>query len=66
MEIVTSAKEAVASLSSGQRIFVHGGAATPLLLLNALAERTELRDVELIHIHLMGKLPYDKKDFKKS
>lgn len=67
MKIVPSAKDAVASISSGQRIFVHGGAATPLDLLQALDERSgQLENVELIHIHLMGKLPYHKKSFKQS
>lgn len=67
MKIVASAKEAVASVSSGQRIFIHGGAATPLDLLQGLDERAgELENVELIHIHLMGDLPYRKQSFKKS
>lgn len=67
MQIVSTAQEAVACISSGQRVFVHGCAATPLLLLNALYERKgELNNVELIHIHLEGKIPYDKEDFTKS
>ncbi len=67
MKIVPSAKEAVASITSGQRIFVHGGAATPHDLLQALDERAgQLENVELIHIHLMGKVPYRKESFKKS
>lgn len=67
MKIVSSSKEAVAAVSSGQRIFIHGGAATPLDLLQALDERSgQLENVELIHIHLMGKLPYHKKSFKQS
>ena len=32
-----SAAEAVASIESGQRVFVHGASATPHLLLEALA-----------------------------
>jgi len=46
MKIVSSAKEAIASVSSGQRIFVHGGAATPLDLLQALDEGAELPTLE--------------------
>lgn len=50
MKIVSSAKEAVAAISSGQRIFVHGGTATPLDLLQALDEKAEqFEDIELIH-----------------
>lgn len=67
MQIVSSCQAAVASISSGQRVFVHGGAATPLKLLDALYERrSELENVELIHIHLMGDVPHSRKDFKKS
>src|SRR5579883_163647 len=67
MQIVSSATKAVAAISSGQRVFVHGGAATPLILLNALYERAgELQDVELCHMHLMGDIPHSRRDFKKS
>lgn len=62
-----SAKNAVACIASGQRIFVQGGAATPHVLLNALyEERGRLKDVELIHLHLMGDVPHTRKDFTKS
>ena len=51
--------EAVARIRSGQRVFVHGGVATPMVLLDALVERAdELRDVELIHLHTSGNVPY--------
>jgi 4-hydroxybutyrate CoA-transferase len=52
------AEQAVALVRSGQRVFVHGGAATPQLLLRALAARAgELRDVELVHLHTEGENP---------
>jgi len=41
----------------GMRVFVHGCAATPLTLLDALAKhglKSKLKDVELIHIHTEG------------
>lgn len=67
MRKFTSPKEAVAFITSGQRVFVHGGAATPIALLDALYERRgELENVEFIHLHLMGDVPYNRKDFKKS
>lgn len=67
MPIVASAQKAVASISSNMRVFVHGGAATPLLLLNALYERrSQIKNVELIHIHLEGDVPHNRKDFTKS
>ncbi len=50
-----SAQEAVKYVKSGQRVFVHGASATPLALLRALAARaSELRDVELVHLHTEG------------
>lgn len=55
------------SIRSGMRVFVHGGAATPSILLNALvlhAESKDLRDIELIHLHTEGKTPYDQPGFR--
>lgn len=53
-----SAAEAVASVQSRQRVFVHGGAATPQALLRALSLRaSELRDVEFVHLHTEGESP---------
>lgn len=67
MEKFSSPQEAVACISSGQRVFVHGGAATPIALLNALYERSEqLENVELIHLHLMGDIPHNRENFNKS
>lgn len=67
MRIVPTADEAVANISSGQRVFVHGGAATPIVLLDALYRLAgKVENVELIHIHLMGEVPHRKKDFRKS
>jgi 4-hydroxybutyrate CoA-transferase len=58
MRIVTAA-EAVSGVRSGQQIFVHGGAATPTTLLEALVERAgDLRDVEIIHFHTEGPAPH--------
>ncbi len=50
-----SAEEAVKSIKSGDKVFVHGGAATPHLLLEKMVERAnELRNVELISISSQG------------
>jgi acyl-CoA hydrolase len=58
MRIVTSA-EAVAGIRSGDQVFVHGGAATPSILLEALTERAgELRDVGITHLHIEGPAPH--------
>jgi acyl-CoA hydrolase len=39
-------------------VFVHGGAATPTPLLQALARRADLRDIRLYHLHLEGQVPF--------
>ncbi len=51
--------DAIARIRSGQRVFVHGGSATPLVLLDALLSRApELRNVELMHLHTWGPAAY--------
>jgi len=53
-----SAQEAVQMVKSGDRIFLHGSAATPHKLIDALAERgPELKNVEIISISTLGKMP---------
>ena len=49
-----SASEAVLKVRAGDRIFVHGAAATPTPLLDALCERTDLHGVRLYHLHTSG------------
>lgn len=52
-----SPQEALQVIESGMKVFVHGGAATPIPLLEAMAQRGKdagLKDVELIHIHTEG------------
>lgn len=54
-----SAAEAVAGIRSGDRVFLHGGAATPATLLEALVARAdELTDVGIIHFHTLGPGPH--------
>jgi len=54
----TTAAAALQLVRSNQRVFVHGGVATPSTLLRALAARAgELRNVELIHLHTEGAAP---------
>lgn len=56
-----SADEAVRSIESGQRVFVHGGAATPQALLEALVRHPgKLEGVETVHLHLDGDAPHVK------
>jgi 4-hydroxybutyrate CoA-transferase len=49
-----SAAEAIAAVRSGMRVFVHGAAATPLPLLEALCARTDLEGVTLHHLPPAG------------
>ncbi|MBK6488429.1 MAG: acetyl-CoA hydrolase/transferase family protein [Gemmatimonadetes bacterium] len=53
-----AASDAVSLISSGMRVFVHGAAATPTPLLQALSARTDLDDVRLYHMHLEGEAPW--------
>jgi acyl-CoA hydrolase len=48
----TSAEIAVQSIKSGDHVFVHTAAATPLLLVNALSDRSdELENVSIFSLH---------------
>ena len=51
MVTAASAAEAVSHIKSGMNVFVHGCAATPIPLLDALAARTDIHDVTLYHLH---------------
>ena len=53
-----AADEAVRLITSGMRVFIHGAAATPTPLLEALAARRDLEDVRLYHLHTMGPAPF--------
>ncbi len=54
----TTAEEALSVIKSGDRVFVHGSAATPQYLVRKLAERAdELRNVELVSISTFGDMP---------
>ncbi|MBI2378226.1 MAG: acetyl-CoA hydrolase/transferase family protein [Deltaproteobacteria bacterium] len=50
--------EAVAPIKSGMKVFLHGAAATPSPLVEALARRTDLEDVTLYHLHTTGPAPF--------
>jgi len=51
-------EEAVSMIKSGHRIYLSGNAATPYHLMRALALRKdELKDVELVHVLLLGEDP---------
>jgi acyl-CoA hydrolase len=54
----TSAADAVSCVRSGMRVFLHGAAATPTPLIEALCARTDLEDVWLYHLHTEGPAPF--------
>ena len=54
-----TAAEAVQVVKSGDRVYVQAAAATPTILTKALTDRaSELRDVEVCHLHTEGDAPY--------
>jgi 4-hydroxybutyrate CoA-transferase len=56
---IVSADEAVSGIRSGQQIYLHGMAATPSVLLDALVRRApELHDVKVVHLHCEGPHPH--------
>ena len=56
-----TAAQAAALVKPGDRVFVHGSAATPLTLVHALFDRaSELHDVELVSVSTMGDLGLDR------
>jgi 4-hydroxybutyrate CoA-transferase len=62
---LVTAEEAVSGVKSGERIYISGNAATPYALMKALASRrAELRDVELVHVLLMGEDPLSKPEME--
>ena len=62
-----SADEAVKIVQSGNRVFVHGSAATPQTLLNALARRAlSLRNVELVSVSTLGAMEVAKPEYAES
>jgi len=66
-ENYTSAEQAVQVVKPGNRVFIHGSAATPVHLVKALqARHAELNNVELVSITNMGHLDFDNPEFRKS
>jgi len=63
--IYISGEEAVKAIKPGNRVFIHGGAATPHHLINKMVERAkELWNVELVSTSLQGEIPFADADYK--
>ncbi|WP_445455623.1 acetyl-CoA hydrolase/transferase family protein [Flavobacterium sp. HNIBRBA15423] len=59
MSKYVTAAEAVKIVKSGDRVYVQAAAATPTVLTKALSERaSELKNVEICHLHTEGDAPY--------
>jgi 4-hydroxybutyrate CoA-transferase len=61
-----SARDVVAHLQNRNKVFVHGAAATPTTLLDAMVERTDLEHVELFHLHLSGSCRFSEARYRNS
>jgi acyl-CoA hydrolase len=62
-----SADEAVKKIQSGNRVFIHGSAATPVHLVKAMQKRhKELKDVELVSISTFGNLDLNNPEYRDS
>lgn len=58
--LYSTAEEAVKLIDSGDRVFIHGSAATPSLLVNAMFGRAcELKNVELVAISTLGEMDWN-------
>lgn len=62
-----SGEEAVKAIKPGDRVFIHGGAATPHFLLEKLVQRAnELWDVELVSVSTQGEALFADEKYKES
>lgn len=67
MIIHRSAIEAVAAIKSNLRVFIHGAAATPNRLIEAMVNDADrLKNVELVHLHTIGPAKYLDSQYKDS
>ncbi|MCB0504197.1 MAG: acetyl-CoA hydrolase/transferase family protein [Cyclobacteriaceae bacterium] len=60
-------EQAVAGIRSGDRVYIHSAAATPQALVKALVNRaSELRGVEIFHLHTEGDASYTNPEYSES
>ena len=65
MTKITTAQEALKIVKSNDVVYIHGGAAVPEILIDALVARApELRNVTIGHIHIEGKAAYAHPQYK--
>src|SRR5688572_16258522 len=62
-----SAEDAVGCIKSGDRVFLHGSAATPVHIIKCLQNRyQEIEDVELVSITSLGDVDFNNPLYRKS
>lgn len=62
-----SADDALKFVQPGNRVFIHGSAATPVRLVEALQDRhNELYNIELVSITTLGNVNFDKPEHRRS
>lgn len=67
MYTYTTAEEAVKLITSNDRVLIHGVNAVPYSLVKAMVDRaSELRNVEIVHIHTERDILYTKPEYKDS
>lgn len=67
MDKYVSAEEAISEIQSGNRVFIHGSACTPLNMLDELVRQApRLKKVELVSITLQGNVEAAKPQYKDS
>ena len=67
MSKYVTAAEAVQVVKSGDRVYLQAAAAAPTILANALADRaSELRNVEICHLHTEGEARYANPELSES
>jgi len=63
----TSAATALEAVKSGDRVYIHGMGAFPQILVDAMVARaSELKDVEIVHLHTEGDASYSKAEYQSS
>ncbi len=65
--MVKTAEEAVKIIKSNDRVYIHAAAAAPQELIKALSARhSELKNVEICHLHTEGEAPYANPEYSDS
>lgn len=65
--LYTTAEQALQAVKSGDRVFIHGSAATPIHLVKALQKRhAELKNVEITSITTLGDIDFNDSAYRES